>query len=57
MVKEYMRATMEYGTGTPANIPRYEIRAKKGTAEKTSPGKWKLSAIPISDMHHRKIRR
>ena len=38
MVKEYMRATMEYGTGTTADVPGYEIGAKTGTAEKLPRG-------------------
>lgn len=33
-LKQYMKGTMEYGTGTAANVEGYDIGAKTGTAEK-----------------------
>lgn len=37
-LKKYLKATMEYGTGTPAVVEGYDIGAKTGTAEKLPRG-------------------
>ncbi|MCU6747811.1 MULTISPECIES: peptidoglycan D,D-transpeptidase FtsI family protein [Lachnospiraceae] len=46
-LKQYMKATMEYGTGKPANVEGYDIGAKTGTAEKLprDTGKYLLSYV------------
>lgn len=46
-IRQYMKGTMEYGTGKPAAVPGYDIGAKTGTAEKLprENGKYLLSYI------------
>ena len=38
MIKQYLKATMDYGTGQSAQVEGYEIGAKTGTAEKLPRG-------------------
>ena len=47
MLKQYLKATMDYGTGTRAKVEGYDIGAKTGTAEKLprGNGKYLLSYI------------
>ena len=46
-IRQYMKAVMDYGTGTPADEEGYDIGAKTGTAEKLPRGeeKYVLSYI------------
>lgn len=46
-IKQYLKATMDYGTGQSAQVEGYEIGAKTGTAEKLprGNGKYLLSYI------------
>ena len=41
MLKPYLKATMDYGTGTRAQVEGYDIGAKTGTAEKLPRGNGK----------------
>ena len=56
-IKQYLKATMEYGTGMPANVEGYDIGAKTGTAEKLprDNGKYLLSYIGYAPQEHPEV--
>ncbi len=57
MVKQYMKAVMDYGTGKTVQVEGYEIGAKTGTAEKLprGNGKYLLSFIAFAPLEHPEI--
>lgn len=57
MVKEYMKAVMDYGTGRSAQVEGYEIGGKTGTAEKLprGNGKYLLSYIGFAPLDNPEI--
>ncbi len=56
-LKTYLKATMEYGTGVPANVEGYDIGAKTGTAEKLprDNGKYLLSYVGYAPQENPEI--
>lgn len=56
MLKSYMKATMEYGTGKKAAVEGYDIGAKPEQHRRFREKRENIFC-PISDMHHRKIRK
>lgn len=57
MVKQYMKAVMDYGTGQRAQVDGYEIAGKTGTAEKLprGNGKYLLSYIGFAPMDNPEV--
>ena len=57
MLKSYMKATMEYGTGKKAAVEGYDIGAKTGTAQKIprKEGKYLLSYIGYAPQENPEI--
>lgn len=56
-LRQYMKATMDYGTGKSAQVEGYEIGAKTGTAEKLprGNGKYLLSYIAFAPVENPEI--
>ncbi len=57
MVKQYMKAVMDYGTGQKARVDGYEIAGKTGTAEKLprGNGKYLLSYIGFAPLDNPEV--
>ena len=57
MLRQYLKATMDYGTGTRAKVEGYDIGAKTGTAEKLprGNGKYLLSYIGYAPQNNPEV--
>lgn len=57
MLKQYMKAVMDYGTGQKAQVDGYEIAGKTGTAEKLprGNGKYLLSYIGFAPLDNPEV--
>lgn len=57
MLKPYLKATMDYGTGTRAQVEGYDIGAKTGTAEKLprGNGKYLLSFMGCAPVNNPEV--